>query len=69
MRDILKSAVSRRSVLGAGLAGASLLAMPAVLRAPAQTRKVGGYGGDVKETFGKNKLPHFNKATGIASIG
>ena len=66
MRDILKSAVSRRSVLGAGFAGASLLAMPAILRAQDKSLKVGVYGGYFKESFDKNIFPDFTKATGIA---
>ena len=66
MRDILKSAVSRRSVLAAGAAGASLLAMPAILRAQDKSLKVGVYGGYFKDSFDKNIFPDFTKATGIA---
>ena len=66
MRDILKSAVSRRSGLAAGAAGASLLAMPAILRAQDKSLKVGGYGGYFKDSFDKNIFPDFTKATGIA---
>ena len=66
MRDILKSAVSRRSILAAGAAGASLLAMPAILRAQDKSLKVGVYGGYFKDSFDKNIFPDFTKATGIA---
>ena len=66
MRDILKSAVSRRSVLAAGAAGAALLAMPAILRAQDKSLKVGVYGGYFKDSFDKNIFPDFTKATGIA---
>ena len=66
MRDILKSAVSRRSILAAGAAGASLLAMPATLRAQDKSLKVGVYGGYFKDSFDKNIFPDFTKATGIA---
>ncbi len=66
MRDILKTNVSRRAVLGAGVAGASLLAMPAVLRAQDKSLKVGVYGGYFKDSFDKNIFADFTKATGIA---
>ena len=66
MPDILKSAVSRRSILAAGAAGASLLAMPAILRAQDKSLKVGVYGGYFKDSFDKNIFPDFTKATGIA---
>ena len=33
MTDFLKQTIGRRAVLGAGLAGASMLAMPSILRA------------------------------------
>ena len=66
MRDILKTNVSRRAVLGAGVAGASLLAMPAVLRAQDKSLKVGVYGGYFKESFDKNIFADFTKETGIA---
>lgn len=66
MRDILKSNVSRRAVLGAGVAGASLLAMPAVLRAQDKSLKVGVYGGYFKDSFDKNIFADFTKETGIA---
>ena len=66
MRDILKSAVSRRSVLAAGAAGAALLAMPAILRAQDKSLKVGVYGGYFKDSFDKNIFPEFTKASGIA---
>ncbi|WPE23178.1 ABC transporter substrate-binding protein [Shinella zoogloeoides] len=66
MRDILKANVSRRAVLGAGVAGASLLAMPAVLRAQDKSLKVGVYGGYFKDSFDKNIFADFTKETGIA---
>ncbi|WP_412178884.1 ABC transporter substrate-binding protein [Rhizobium sp. TRM96647] len=66
MRDILNATVSRRGVLGAGMAGASLLAMPSILRAQEKSLKVGVYGGYFKDSFDKNIFPEFTKATGIA---
>lgn len=66
MGDILKTNLSRRTVLGAGIAGASLLAMPAVLRAQDKSLKVGVYGGYFKDSFDKNIFADFTKATGIA---
>ena len=66
MRDILNANVSRRGVLGAGVAGASLLAMPSILRAQEKSLKVGVYGGYFKDSFDKNIFPEFTKTTGIA---
>ncbi|MCJ8520089.1 putative spermidine/putrescine transport system substrate-binding protein [Pseudorhizobium tarimense] len=66
MREILNKAASRRAVLGAGLAGASMLAMPSILRAQDRSLKVGVYGGYFKDSFDKNIFPEFTKATGIA---
>lgn len=66
MSDILNTSVSRRALLGASLAGASLLAMPAVLRAQDKSLKVGVYGGYFKDSFDKNIFPDFTKASGIA---
>ncbi|MCJ8054841.1 ABC transporter substrate-binding protein [Shinella curvata] len=63
---MLKTNVSRRAVLGAGVAGASLLAMPAVLRAQDKSLKVGVYGGYFKDSFDKNIFADFTKETGIA---
>ncbi|APG85484.1 ABC transporter substrate-binding protein [Sinorhizobium americanum] len=60
------SSIKRRTLLGAGLAGASMLAMPAVLRAQDKSLKVGVYGGYFKDSFDKNIFPEFTKATGIA---
>ncbi|PND28595.1 ABC transporter substrate-binding protein [Sinorhizobium sp. M4_45] len=60
------NSIKRRTLLGAGLAGASMLAMPAVLRAQDKSLKVGVYGGYFKDSFGKNIFPEFTKATGIA---
>lgn len=58
--------INRRAVLGAGVAGVSLLAMPSVLRAQDKSLKVGVYGGYFKDSFDKNIFPEFTKATGIA---
>ena len=68
MRDILKTNFSRRAVLGAGVAGASLLAMPAVLRAQDKSLKVGVYGGYFKDSFDKNIFADFTKETGIKVV-
>ena len=59
-------ALNRRSFLGAGLAGASMLAMPSILRAQDRSLKVGVYGGYFKKSFDNNIFPEFTKATGIA---
>ena len=66
MTDFLKQNIGRRAVLGAGLAGASMLAMPSILRAQEKSLKVGVYGGYFKDSFDKNIFPDFTKATGIA---
>jgi putative spermidine/putrescine transport system substrate-binding protein len=60
------NSIKRRTLLGAGLAGASMLAMPAVLRAQDRSLKVGVYGGYFKDSFDKNIFPDFTKASGIA---
>src|SRR3954470_7405122 len=65
MTELRKTPLTRRTVLGAGLAGASLLAMPAVLRAQDKTLKVGVYGGYFKDSFDKHIFPEFTKASGI----
>ncbi|WP_436120930.1 ABC transporter substrate-binding protein [Phyllobacterium sp. LjRoot231] len=66
MDNILKKNVSRRTVLGAGVMGAAILAMPNILRAQDKSLKVGVYGGYFKDSFDKNIFPDFTKATGIA---
>jgi putative spermidine/putrescine transport system substrate-binding protein len=66
MTEFRKTPLTRRTVLGAGFAGASLLAMPVVLRAQDKSLKVGVYGGYFKDSFDKNIFPEFTKATGIA---
>src|SRR5262245_53205333 len=66
MSDIFNATVRRRAVLGGGLAGAAVLAMPAILRAQDKSLKVGVYGGYFKDSFDKNIFPDFTKATGIA---
>jgi len=58
--------MNRRAVLGAGVTGVSMLAMPHVLRAQDKSLKVGVYGGYFKDSFDKNIFPEFAKATGIA---
>ncbi|MDX3924185.1 MAG: ABC transporter substrate-binding protein [Shinella sp.] len=63
---MLKANVSRRAVLGAGVAGAAALGMPAILQAQEKSLKVGVYGGFFKESFDTNIFPEFTKATGIA---
>lgn len=66
MDTFLKTGVSRRTVLGAGVMGAAVLAMPNILRAQDKSLKVGVYGGYFKDSFDKNIFPEFTKATGIA---
>ena len=66
MTRLINMPVNRRSVLGAGLATAGMLAMPSVLRAQDKSLKVGVYGGYFKDSFDKNIFPEFTKATGIA---
>ncbi|GAB1580404.1 PotD/PotF family extracellular solute-binding protein [Phyllobacterium phragmitis] len=63
--DVNRNKVSRRTVLGAGVAGAAMLAMPSVLRAQDKSLKIGVYGGYFKDSFDKNIFPDFTKATGI----
>ena len=66
MTDTLKTGLSRRAVLGAGAAGAALLAMPNLVRAQGETLKVGVYGGYFKDSFDKHIFPAFTQASGIA---
>ncbi|MFE0016174.1 PotD/PotF family extracellular solute-binding protein [Mesorhizobium sp. NPDC059054] len=66
MTEIMKTMLSRRSVLGAGVAAAGVLAMPAILRAQEKSLKVGVYGGYFKKSFDQHIFPEFTKATGIA---
>src|SRR4029453_10636557 len=66
MTAFQKTSLTRRTVLGAGLASAGLLAMPSVLRAQDKSIKVGVYGGYFKDSFDKNIFPEFTKATGIS---
>ena len=65
MTEIMKTMLNRRSVLGAGVAAAGVLAMPAILRAQEKSLKVGVYGGYFKKSFDKHIFPEFTKATGI----
>lgn len=58
--------INRRTLLGAGVAGVSLLAMPSIVRAQDRSLKIGVYGGYFKDSFDKNIFPEFSKATGIA---
>ncbi|KXF79090.1 ABC transporter substrate-binding protein [Paramesorhizobium deserti] len=64
--DAFQNKVSRRTVLGAGVAGVATLAMPSLLRAQDKSLKIGVYGGYFKDSFDKNIFPDFTKATGIA---
>ncbi|WP_095083396.1 ABC transporter substrate-binding protein [Mesorhizobium sophorae] len=66
MNRLISTQVSRRSVLGAGLATAGVLAMPSILRAQDKSLKVGVYGGYFKKSFDEHVFPDFTKATGIA---
>lgn len=66
MSDIFNPSIGRRGLIGAGIAGASMLAMPAILRAQDKSLKVGVYGGYFKDSFDKNIFADFTKATGIA---
>lgn len=66
MTDFIGTPLSRRTVLGAALAGASALAMPGIVRAQEKSLKVGVYGGYFKDSFDKHIFPEFTKATGIA---
>ncbi|WP_105386404.1 ABC transporter substrate-binding protein [Neorhizobium alkalisoli] len=66
MSDIFNNKIGRRAVLAGGIAGASMLAMPAVLRAQDKSLKVGVYGGYFKDSFDKNIFADFTKTTGIA---
>ncbi|WP_457150837.1 ABC transporter substrate-binding protein [Mesorhizobium sp. P5_C1] len=66
MNRLIATQVSRRSVLGAGLATAGVLAMPSILRAQDKSLKVGVYGGYFKKSFDEHVFPDFTKATGIA---
>ncbi|WP_336056572.1 ABC transporter substrate-binding protein [Nitratireductor sp. CH_MIT9313-5] len=60
-----KFSFTRRTLLGAGVAGAGMLAMPAVLRAQDKSLKVGVYGGYFKDSFDNHIFPKFTEATGI----
>ena len=66
MTRILNHPMSRRAVLGAGVASAGLLAMPSILRAQEKSIKIGVYGGYFKKSFDEHIFPEFTKATGIA---
>ena len=66
MTEFSSMKMSRRTMLGAGVAAAGALAMPSVLRAQDKSLKVGVYGGYFKDSFDKNIFPDFTKATGIA---
>lgn len=66
MTDKTRHTVSRRTLLAAGAAGVSVLAMPTVLRAQDRSIKVGVYGGYFKDSFDKHIFPEFTKSTGIA---
>ncbi|AWC20995.1 Spermidine/putrescine-binding periplasmic protein precursor [Aminobacter sp. MSH1] len=66
MTKILNHPMSRRAVLGAGVASAGMLAMPSILRAQEKSIKIGVYGGYFKKSFDEHIFPEFTKATGIA---
>ena len=66
MKRVLSPTISRRAVLGGGVAAAGLLAMPSILRAQDRSIKVGVYGGYFKDSFDANIFPDFTAATGIA---
>ena len=66
MTRILNHPMSRRAMLGAGVASAGLLAMPSILRAQEKSIKIGVYGGYFKKSFDEHIFPEFTKATGIA---
>ena len=51
MNRLIATPVTRRSLLGAGLATAGALAMPSILRAQDKSLKVGVYGGYFKKSF------------------
>ncbi|WP_031247249.1 extracellular solute-binding protein [Mesorhizobium sp. LNJC394B00] len=63
---MIGKSLTRRGVLGAGLATAGVLAMPSILRAQDKSLKVGVYGGYFKKSFDEHVFPDFTKATGIA---
>ena len=58
--------MSRRQALGTGIAAASVLAMPAILRAQDRSLKVGVYGGYFQNSFDTHIFPKFTADTGIA---
>lgn len=66
MNKLIDRRISRRGLLAGAAAGASLLAMPTVLRAADRSIKIGAYGGYFKKSFDENIFPEFTKATGIA---
>ena len=51
MNRLIGQSLTRRGVLGAGLATAGILAMPSILRAQDKSLKVGVYGGYFKKSF------------------
>jgi len=66
MNRLIGKSLTRRGVLGAGLAISGVLAMPSILRAQDKSLKVGVYGGYFKKSFDEHVFPDFTKATGIA---
>ncbi|MCV0425711.1 MAG: extracellular solute-binding protein [Roseibium sp.] len=66
MTDKITLDVSRRTLLAAGVAGVSTLAIPTVLRAQDRSIKVGVYGGYFKDSFDNHIFPEFTNSTGIA---
>ncbi len=66
MPKILNTSLTRRTILGAGLAATGALAMPSLLRANERSLKVAVYGGYFKDSFDKHVFPDFTEKTGIA---
>jgi putative spermidine/putrescine transport system substrate-binding protein len=66
MTRICTPILSRRTLLGAGLAGTAALAAPAILQAQDRSIRIGVYGGFFKDSFDQHVFPAFTEATGIA---
>ncbi|HKJ95695.1 MAG TPA: ABC transporter substrate-binding protein [Gammaproteobacteria bacterium] len=65
MKEEREYRITRREFIGAGVAGATMLAVPPLLRARSRSLKVGVYGGYFKDSFDKHIFPDFSKETGI----
>lgn len=66
MAKILNTNLTRRAILGTGLAATGALAMPSLLRAGERSLKVAVYGGYFKDSFDKHIFPDFKEKTGIS---